>query len=200
MCRAPNLRAPASTMRSTSASSATSPCTASAVPPARATASTVWWAAASSMSATTTRAPSPANRRAAARPMPIPAPVMTATLSARRSAISDALGVPHQLPVRDGAIEGLLLEAGGVQVMLHDRVTERGGRHRRAFELGDGFAQRLRHLGERGVLVGIALVETRRLELGCDPVETRGHGGREGEIGIGVGAGNPILHAKAVPV
>src|SRR5690606_23729948 len=40
--------------------------------------------ASSSMSAQTTRAPSAASRRAVARPMPLPAPVMTATRSSSR--------------------------------------------------------------------------------------------------------------------
>src|SRR5712692_4720062 len=65
-------------MRWTSASTATSPATARASPPAFLTSATVSSAAAVLMSPTTTRAPSSAKRRAASRPMPIPAPVMSA--------------------------------------------------------------------------------------------------------------------------
>src|SRR5215472_5363353 len=98
------------------------------------------------MSATTTRAPSSAKRIAHSRPMPIPAPVMIATLPARRPGISDPLEVAHELPVRDRLIERLLLESRRVEVVLDDAIAERGARHLRPAQLVDGLAQRLRHL------------------------------------------------------
>ena len=71
-----------STMRETSCSRATSAVTASACPRALRMVSAVFPAEIPSMSATTTAAPSLANRRAISRPMPDPAPVMSATLFA----------------------------------------------------------------------------------------------------------------------
>src|ERR1044071_9460847 len=131
-------------MRRTSASTATSPVTAMAWPPAAVTDCAVSRPAFSSMSAMTTRAPSSANRNAAARPMPIPAPVMKATLPSRRPGMpSDPFRVAHELPVRDGAIERLLLEPGGVQVVLDDGIAEGGARDVRPLQLPDGLAQRL---------------------------------------------------------
>src|SRR5262245_2424848 len=102
------------------------------------------------MSATTMRAPSSPNKTDASRPMPMPAPVISATLPFRRSATasplcrvgcapaSDPLEVPQQLPVGHGLIEGLLLEAGRVQVVIDHAVTERRPRDLRALQLADG--------------------------------------------------------------
>src|SRR5438552_3098413 len=80
MWSAPKRFTPDSTMRLTSSSMATSPTAASACPPAFSTSATVSSAALSLMSHTTTRAPSPAKRTAASRPIPIPAPVISAIL------------------------------------------------------------------------------------------------------------------------
>src|SRR2546422_8242731 len=49
-------------------------------------------------------------------------------------------------------------------------------------------AERLRHLGKRRILVGVALVELRRLQPTRDAVEPRGDRRGEGQVGIGVGA------------
>src|SRR5207249_4168422 len=72
-------------MRSTSLSIATSPTTASASPPAASIRLTVSFAAFASMSATTTLAPSAAKSCAASRPIPMPAPVMSAVFPLSRS-------------------------------------------------------------------------------------------------------------------
>ena len=66
-------------------SSPTSTCRAKARPPAARTSSATTSADEASMSAMATMAPSAANFRAEARPMPEPAPVMTADLPFRRS-------------------------------------------------------------------------------------------------------------------
>src|SRR3954453_2324743 len=71
------------------------------------TSSACAWPPASSRSATTTCAPSPANRRAPARPMPLAAPVMTATLpSSLPATCPSSLSVGRDaavLPVGEGA-------------------------------------------------------------------------------------------------
>src|SRR5688500_13830494 len=87
MCSAPNFFTPSPIIRCTSASTATSPATATACPPAASTFLTVSAAAACSMSATTILPPSSAKSTAAARPIPAPAPVMNATFPRSRSAI-----------------------------------------------------------------------------------------------------------------
>src|SRR5471032_1814898 len=66
--------------RAQSASAVTSSRQASAVPPASAMLRQVWAEPASSMSATTTLAPSRARAAAVARPIPLAAPLMIATL------------------------------------------------------------------------------------------------------------------------
>src|SRR5262249_1335001 len=113
-----------STTASLSAPRTTSTRMAIAWPPARSTVSTVFLAAASSMSATTTRAPSRANPRAVAAPIPEPAPVTTATRSCsfmaprpfpryRRSrALQNELG--HQANGIDGPRHLESRDAGGL--------------------------------------------------------------------------------------
>src|SRR5258708_11332025 len=71
----------AATTRTTSAASETSAWIVKAVPPVRRTSSATELSAAESRSTATTFAPSAANNRQQARPMPAPAPVMMATLS-----------------------------------------------------------------------------------------------------------------------
>src|SRR5207253_3067281 len=72
------------TMRSASDAFATSALTYLARPPAFVIAATVSLPPLSSISTTTTDAPSAANRSADSRPMPLPPPVMSATLSLSR--------------------------------------------------------------------------------------------------------------------
>src|SRR2546425_2549404 len=109
---------------------------------------------------------------------------------------SDPLEVAHELPVGDRLVEGLLLEPRGVQVVLDDALAEGRARDLRALELGDRLAQRLGHLGERRVLVRVALVELRRLEPAREAVEPRGDRRGEREVGVRVRAGDPILDAE----
>src|SRR5262249_25184992 len=134
--------------------------------------------------------------------MPIPAPVISATLSLSRPGIarSDPLEVADQLPVRDGLIEGLLLEPAVVQVVVDHLVPEGLPRDARALQFREPFPERLPHLREGGVLVRVALVEQRWLELLLHAVEPGRDGGGEGEIGIRVSPRNPILDPEARPV
>jgi hypothetical protein len=76
----PKVSTAAATTCSTTAGSLRSPVTATAVPPAASISATTALAVSALTSATTTLAPSPANRSAAARPMPEPAPVTTTLL------------------------------------------------------------------------------------------------------------------------
>src|SRR5712692_10303810 len=126
---------PASTIRLTSSSTATSPTAANAWPPAFSTSATVSSAAALLMSHTTTRAPSAAKRTAASRPIPMPAPVISAVLPVSLSGILDSLEEPHELPVGDGLIEGLLFETSVVEVVLDHGLAEGLARQLRALQL-----------------------------------------------------------------
>src|SRR5207248_10016149 len=61
----------------------------------------------------------------------------------------------------------------------------------------DRFPQCLGHLRQRGVLVGVALVELGRLQLAGDAVQAGGDRRREREIWVGVGAGDAVLYPEA---
>src|SRR6185295_11653770 len=98
----------------------------------------------------------------------------------------DALEVAEEFPVSDGLVERLLLEPAVVQVVLDDFRPEGRARRRGSIELVEGLPERLRHLGERRVLVRIALVEGGRLELLRHAVKARGDGRGEGKIGVRV--------------
>src|SRR3977135_4259463 len=77
------------------------------------------------MSATQTRAPSLENRIAASRPMPLAAPVITATLP---SSLPTVLLSPFEkslaLVAGDDLVEERLLRARVVEVVVHDVVAE----------------------------------------------------------------------------
>ena len=84
MWTAPNAATASAAIRVTLGSSETSVCTKSARPPAFLICSWASRPVASSRSAITTAAPSSANNSAVARPIPAPAPVMTATFPFKR--------------------------------------------------------------------------------------------------------------------
>src|SRR5262249_8602964 len=84
------------------------------------------------------------------------------------------LAVPLALPARDAPVERRELEPRRVQVVRVDGVAERLAGHAAPLELGDGLAERAGHLRELRVLVGVAAVERRRLQLLLDAVEARG--------------------------
>src|SRR5436190_2251980 len=119
------------------------------------------------------RAPWAAKRRAASRPMPMPAPVMSATRPASRGpspigsplmsvpsrATSQPLEAARQLPAGHRLVERLLLEVGRVEVVLHHLRPEGVARQPGRLEGGDGLAERLRDLRELRVLVGVPLVD-----------------------------------------
>src|SRR5215470_2988372 len=187
MWSAPKRFTPVSTIRFTSSSTATSPTAACAWPPAFSTSATVSSAALLLMSHTTMRAPSAAKRTAASRPIPMPAPVIRAILFVSLFGILDPFKEPHELPVGDGLVEGLLLEPAVVEVVLDDSLAE-------------GLARRLGHLAELGVLVGVAVVEPGRLEPLVDPVKAGRDRRGEGEIRVGVGARDAVFHTETRPL
>src|SRR5215510_4757288 len=80
--------------------------------------------ATAAMSATTTLAPSRANSTAVARPIPVAAPVMKATLPARRAMQFPPLELPQMLPQRGPGVlcahHAALLEQGND--LLHERA------------------------------------------------------------------------------
>jgi hypothetical protein len=83
-CSAPKASSARRTIASQSAARDTSACWNTAAPPAPRMSFSVRWPASSSMSTTTTRAASAANSSADSRPIPLPAPVIRATLSFKR--------------------------------------------------------------------------------------------------------------------
>src|SRR5438045_1044910 len=106
-CSVPNCRTPSVIIRSTSASTATSPVTASACPFVRCTSATVSAAALPSMSATMTRAPSSANSTADSRPIPIPAPVISATFPFNRSPMDFTTPAPDPGAIKTVQMRGV---------------------------------------------------------------------------------------------
>src|SRR6185312_15061848 len=76
-------------------------------PPAVSTACATSSPAAALISATQIFAPSRANSSAAARPIPVPAPVMNATLPSSRAMCVSFPGTLHPLPLGEGRGEGL---------------------------------------------------------------------------------------------
>src|SRR5438552_11520235 len=112
----------------------------------------------------------------------------------------NSLEQSQQFPVGDGLVEGLLLEAAVMEVMLDDSLAQGLARQLRPLELGECLPQRLGHLAELRVLVGIAVVKLGRLELLVDAVETRGDGRGEGQVRVGVGSRAAGFHAEAVPL
>src|SRR5512132_91997 len=115
-----------------------------ALPPAASICPTVSRPPASATSATTTAAPSFAKRSAASRPMPLPAPVINATLSFKRIG-SDPLEEARALPAGDDLVELPLLGAQVVEVVVHDGVAEGGARERAPLQVRDRLAESRRY-------------------------------------------------------
>src|SRR6185503_18407663 len=97
-------------------------------------------------------------------------------ISGRTPPGSEPFEATVQLPVGDGGLEGALLEARRVQVVVDDLVAERLARERRRLEAADGLVQARRHARQVGV-VRVAFERRTQLELAVDPVQARGDGG-----------------------
>src|SRR5258708_1162596 len=158
------------------------------------------------MSATHTLAPSLEKRSAASRPMPLAAPVITATLPSSRP-----INPPHPPPKTPPPPSPLALVAGPalvelrlfstreVEVVVDDVVAERLARHLSFLQRGDGVAQRVReslHVG----FVRVAFELGRHLELLLDAVQARRQQGRECQIWVDVSAGDAGLCAQVLAV
>src|SRR6266571_3647564 len=146
-------------------------------------------------SATHTFAPSDENKRAASRPMPPAAPVMTATLSSSLPTFEE----PLALVGRDDLVEQRLLRARVVEVVVDHVVTECGTRHLAALEGADRIPQRVRKpLHVR--LVRVALELRRESELLFDAVQAGRKKSRKTQVRVGVGAGYARLGAQVLAV
>src|SRR5439155_1559393 len=118
-----------------------------------------------------------------------------------RSAVAqrglDALEVAGQLPVRHGVVvEDDLLLTRRVQQMLEHEVAEGGAGDRALLEPADGFVERRRDAGDVRRRVRVAVEHLGRLDLVLDAVQAAGDRRGEGEIRIGVGAGDAALDAE----
>src|SRR5438067_507311 len=170
----------------------------------------------------TTFAPSRANSRADAWPMPLPAPVIRATFplslmpspnqqgarcaplpmpvpaSGRgaQRAPSCHLEVAPPLPVRHGRVEFPLLGAEEVEIVIDHLLAERLPRPGALGERADRLAQRVRHLRQLRRRVDVAVERGRRLDVVLDAVESRGERRGEGEIDVRVRARRAALDAQ----
>jgi meso-butanediol dehydrogenase/(S,S)-butanediol dehydrogenase/diacetyl reductase len=135
--RPPNVSTAKATMAATSSGTLTSVRTNPACPPVDSTSATVSRPPSSSMSATTTAAPSRAKICAAARPMPIAAPVTTATFPSRapmpvRVPVATPPGtfppmhMPEQSPRLSGRVALVSGAAGGIGAAVVRRLTDDG--------------------------------------------------------------------------
>src|SRR5688572_13559055 len=122
----------------------------------------------------------------------------TTSCTGRRA--SDALEVALALPVGHGALVGLPLRAEEVGVVLDDFRAEDGLGEGARLEAGQRVAQVARDARELARRVEVALEARRRLELLLDAVEARGERGGEGEVRIGVRAGDAALDAECLSV
>src|SRR5689334_12396261 len=111
---------------------------------------------------------------------------------------SDPLEVPLELPGGDDLVLRLELEPRRVEAVLVHRVAERLAREAALLQLGDRLAERAGDLRERRVLVRVAAVERRRLELPLDAVETRRDRRREGEVRVRVRARDAVLDPERI--
>src|SRR5260221_4195465 len=146
-------------------------------------------------SATQTFAPSDEKRIAASRPMPPAAPVITATLPSSLPTLEE----PRALVVGHDFVEHRLFSLRVVEIVIDHVVAERLPRHLSVLQLCDGFAHRVRKPFDVG-LVCVAFELGRQLELLLDAMEARRQQGGEGEIWVGVRAGDSRLASQVLPV
>src|SRR5262245_14659008 len=99
-------------------------------------------------------------------------------MSGRTPPASEPFEATVELPVGDGGLEGALLEARRVQVVVDDLVAERLARERRRLQAADRLVQAGRDARQVGV-VRVARERRPELQPAVDAVETRGDGRRE---------------------
>src|SRR5688572_806675 len=130
-------------------------------------------AACSLTSTATTEAPSLENSNAASRPMPLPAPVIRATLSFSLTGASYSFEIPAVFPVGDRLVVGGRFGAIEVRVVLDDFGAEGA---RGEFALGEGLGglgERVGHARQAARRVDVADEALRRLDLAGNAVQTR---------------------------
>src|SRR5258706_12397841 len=156
----------------------------------------VSWAVFSSRSTATICAPSLAKRSAAWRPMPLPAPVMRATLSLSLiGRESDPFEVSLALPVRDGLVIGRGLGAIEVSVVFDDVLAEGAlGELARGEEL-DRLGKRPRHVLAVLRHIDVADEPLRRLGLARDALQAGGERGGKREVRIAIRARDAAFDA-----
>src|SRR5437588_2648394 len=204
MSRRPNRSTVRRTAPRTSSSRPTSALMKSACPLLRAISEATSSPGRAATSTAATRAPSRAKVSAASRPMPLAPPVISATLSRSLMAVPpacprlDALEVAGQFPAGDRPVERLLLEPGGVQVVLDDAVAERLAGDLAPLQLHDRLAQRPGDPRDPLRFVGVPLEHRGRVELPLDAPQAGGDRRGERQVGIGVCARDPVLDPQAL--
>src|SRR6266511_204856 len=129
-CTAPQVRSAVAISASTSSGLVTSQKTKTAVPPCSSISRTTRLPSSSRLEETTTLAPSAANRIAPARPMPELAPVMTATLPARRPAPTPpAMARSRTLHPPVGDVQGAVDDLEPIGELLLADAQGRVGHH-----------------------------------------------------------------------
>src|SRR5213080_3969530 len=146
-------------------------------------------------SATQTRAPSEEKSKAASRPIPPAAPVMTTTL---RSSLP-TLEEPLPLVGRHHLVEQRLLGPRVVQVVVDHVLAERLARHLAVLEAPDRVPQRVREaLHVR--LVSVALELGGQGQVLLDAAQSRRQQGGEAQVGVDVRARDARLRAQVLAV
>src|SRR5215470_9031654 len=206
----PNSFTPVATRRRTSSSWAASHTTARARPPAAVTLAAVSFTRSAERAAHTTAAPSRPKRRLSARPMPLEAPVMMATLPSSRPMSVSVLsrpGVPVALAVGHRRLDVLFEEIPGVDQLLRGPSNARQVVRARGVALGDGRARIARRLslgsgtgkGQRASREVKNLVHAAALGMPQVPARVSGEGNRQLRYGdaralvaVGIHRADPV--------
>src|SRR5215470_1130434 len=206
----PNSFTPVATRRRTSSSWAASHTTARARPPAAVTLAAVSFTRSAERAAHTTAAPSRPKRRLSARPMPLEAPVMMATLPSSRPMSVSVLsrpGVPVALAVGYRRLDVLLEEIPGVDQLPRGLANARQVVRARSIALDDGRARIARRLalgagtdeGQRASrevenLVHAAALGMPQVPAGVSGEGNRqlGHGDARALVAVGIHRADPV--------
>src|SRR5688572_13542644 len=156
------------------------------------------------MSAATTAAPCCANSSDDSRPMPLPAPVITATFPASRSCMSSGdiplnpFEVAAPFPIGHGSRVRGVFGCVEVRVVVDDLIAECGAREGAGAEALVRLLKRRGQAGKMPRRVDVADETVRWLGAAADAVEAGGKRGCESEIGVTIRARKPALDAQAL--
>src|SRR4051795_6399734 len=114
------------------------------------------------------------------------------TLVARSTTLEVSLAVPRV----DGRVVRVLLDAGGVQVVVDDVVAEDLARGSGALELADCLPQRARHARHTGRDVAVADVLVGERQIVLDPVQAGTDHCRIRQVRVHVATGEPVLDVE----